>query len=114
MIWAPQPFNQRSDNTRRAFDIPLISNWFKERCPQGYPVKVRVSYQKLIKCWVLNEIHHKKPKAMNKRSLFKAFASTKFFQQTETDWVEIGLSVCRQGYNMLNLLIHYIWIITLT
>ena len=106
MIWAPQPFNQRSDNTRRAFDIPLISNWFKERCPQGYPVKVRVSYQKLIKCWVLNTIHHKKPKAMNKRSLFKAFASTKFFQQTETDWVEIGLSVCRQGYNMLNLLIH--------
>jgi pre-mRNA-processing factor 8 len=22
------------------------------------------------------------------------------------DWVEAGLQVCRQGYNMLNLLIH--------
>lgn len=26
--------------------------------------------------------------------------------QTELDWVEVGLQVCRQGYNMLNLLIH--------
>ena len=33
------------------------------------------------------------------------FATTKFFQRTELDWVEIGLQVCRQGYNMLNLLI---------
>jgi hypothetical protein len=24
----------------------------------------------------------------------------------ELDWVEAGLQVCRQGYNMLNLLIH--------
>jgi pre-mRNA-processing factor 8 len=106
LIWAPKPFNQRSGKTRRAFDIPLIGNWFKERCPQGYPVKVRVSYQKLLKCWVLNCLHHIRPKAQGKRSLFKAFASTKFFQTTEIDWVEIGLQVCRQGYNMLNLLIH--------
>lgn len=27
-------------------------------------------------------------------------------KQTELDWVEVGLQVCRQGYNMLNLLIH--------
>ena len=27
-------------------------------------------------------------------------------QSTELDWVEAGLQVCRQGYNMLNLLIH--------
>jgi len=33
------------------------------------------------------------------------FSTTKFFQRTELDWVEIGLQVCRQGYNMLNLLI---------
>jgi hypothetical protein len=32
--------------------------------------------------------------------------ATKFFQSTELDWVEVGLQVCRQGYNMLNLLIH--------
>ena len=27
-------------------------------------------------------------------------------QSTQLDWVEAGLQVCRQGYNMLNLLIH--------
>ncbi|KAF7244228.1 Pre-mRNA-processing-splicing factor 8 [Varanus komodoensis] len=32
--------------------------------------------------------------------------ATKFFQSTKLDWVEVGLQVCRQGYNMLNLLIH--------
>ena len=46
------------------------------------------------------------PKSLRKRSLFKSLAATKFFQQTELDWVEAGLQVCRQGYNMLNLLIH--------
>ena len=38
--------------------------------------------------------------------LFRSFKSTKFFQTTTLDWVETGLQVCRQGYNMLNLLIH--------
>ncbi|KDD76263.1 PROCN domain-containing protein, partial [Helicosporidium sp. ATCC 50920] len=41
-----------------------------------------------------------------KRSLLKSLAATKFFQRTQLDWVEAGLQVCRQGYNMLNLLIH--------
>lgn len=40
------------------------------------------------------------------RYLFRSFKSTKFFQTTTIDWVEAGLQVCRQGYNMLNLLIH--------
>jgi len=40
------------------------------------------------------------------RYLFRSFKATKFFQTTTLDWVEIGLQVCRQGYNMLNLLIH--------
>lgn len=40
------------------------------------------------------------------RYLFRSFKSTKFFQSTTIDWVEAGLQVCRQGYNMLNLLIH--------
>ena len=91
---------------RRTCDVPLVSSWFKEHCPQGYPVKVRVSYQKLLKCWVKNSLHHKSPKTTGKRNLFKAFQKTKFFQITELDWVEAGLQVCRQGYNMLNLLIH--------
>lgn len=103
---APRPFNMRRGHTRRALDIPLVKVWYQEHCPQDYPVKVRVSYQKLLKCWVLNELHHRPPKALNKKYLFRAFKQTKFFQVTELDWVEVGLQVCRQGYNMLNLLIH--------
>jgi pre-mRNA-processing factor 8 len=72
---------------KRAYDISLISQWFRERCPTGYPVKVRVSYQKLLKSWVLNSLHKKAPKSQKKRSLLKAFASTKFFQFTEMDWL---------------------------
>lgn len=106
LLWAPHPFNKRTGRTRRTCDVPLVSNWFKEHCPTHYPVKVRVSYQKLLKCWVLNQLHHRKPKSLKKRNIFKAFERTKYFQKTEIDWVEAGLQVCRQGYNMLNLLIH--------
>jgi hypothetical protein len=56
-------------------------------------VKVRVSYQKLLKLFVLNKLHHKPPKNMKKKSLFKALKATKFFQTTELDWVEVGLQV---------------------
>lgn len=52
-------------------------------------MKVRVSYQKLLKCWVLNELHHRPPKALNKKYLFKSLRQTKFFQTTELDWVEV-------------------------
>eukprot|EP01084_Bolivina_argentea_P006621 12562_1 len=106
LFWSPPPFNLRSGRTRRCLDISLVNNWFREHCPREYPVKVRVSYQKLLKCWVLNELHRRKPKSLNKKYLFRAFKFTKFFQETELDWVEAGLQVCRQGYNMLNLLIH--------
>jgi pre-mRNA-processing factor 8 len=40
------------------------------------------------------------------RNLFRQLKATKFFQTTTLDWVEAGLQVCRQGHNMLNLLIH--------
>lgn len=106
LYWAPKPFNKRSGFTRRAYDVPLVNQWFHEHCPHDYPVKVRVSYQKLLKCWVLNKLHHRPPKTVAKKSLMRALKATKFFQSTELDWVEVGLQVCRQGYNMLNLLIH--------
>ncbi|KAL9008554.1 MAG: hypothetical protein Q9173_006331 [Seirophora scorigena] len=104
--WAPFPFDRRSGRMVRAQDVPLVKQWYLEHCPQGQPVKVRVSYQKLLKSYVLNELHKKKPKAQNKQNLMKSLRSTKFFQQTTIDWVEAGLQVCRQGFNMLNLLIH--------
>ncbi|KAI0492527.1 hypothetical protein KFK09_026800 [Dendrobium nobile] len=106
LLFAPRPFNTRSGRMRRAEDIPLVSEWYKEHCPPSYPVKVRVSYQKLLKCYVLNELHHRPPKAQKKKHLFRSLQATKFFQSTELDWVEAGLQVCKQGYNMLNLLIH--------
>ncbi|KAK2732810.1 pre-mRNA-splicing factor 8 [Myotisia sp. PD_48] len=104
--WAPYPFNRRSGKMVRAQDVPLVKQWYLEHCPQGQPVKVRVSYQKLLKTYVLNELHKHNPKAQNKQNLMKALKGTKFFQQTTIDWVEAGLQVCRQGFNMLNLLIH--------
>lgn len=104
--WAPHPFDKRSGKMVRAQDVPLVKQWYLEHCPQGQPVKVRVSYQKLLKTYVLNELHKRRPKAQNKQHLLKTLKSTKFFQQTTIDWVEAGLQVCRQGFNMLNLLIH--------
>ena len=106
LLFAPPPFNTRSGITRRAVDIPLVSAWYREHVPAGQPVKVRVSYQKLLKHWVLNEVHKAKERPVVKKRLFPTLAGTKFFQATELDWVEAGLQVCRQGYNMLNLLIH--------
>ena len=105
--WAPFPFNRRSGKMVRAQDVPLIKQWYLEHPPSDRPpVKVRVSYQKLLKNYVLNELHKKKPKAQNNQNLLRSLKQTKFFQQTTIDWVEAGLQVCRQGFNMLNLLIH--------
>jgi pre-mRNA-processing factor 8 len=114
LYWAPRPFNLRSGHTRRSVDVPIVQSWFKEHCPQGYPVKVRVSYQKLLKCYVLNRyvsscvfarltrrLHHRPPKALNKKYLFRAFKQTKFFQSTELDWVEAGLQLSRQGMSFV-------------
>ncbi|KAG6014243.1 Pre-mRNA-splicing factor spp42 [Claviceps pusilla] len=105
--WAPFPFNRRSGKMVRAQDVPLIKQWYLEHPPSDRPpVKVRVSYQKLLKNFVLNELHKKKPNAHNNQNLLRSLKQTKFFQQTTIDWVEAGLQVCRQGFNMLNLLIH--------
>lgn len=48
LYWAPHPFNKRSGRTRRAIDVPLVKSWYLEHCPPEQPVKVRVSYQKLL------------------------------------------------------------------
>ena len=106
LLWAPHPFNMRTGHTRRAIDIPLVKSWYCEHVPPDQPVKVRVSYQKLLKIFVHNSLKHRPPKSLKKRFLFRSFRTTKFFQSTVLDWVEVGLQVCRQGHNMLNLLIH--------
>lgn len=59
--------------TRRAIDVPLVKTWYKEHCPPGQPVKVRVSYQKLLKYYVLNALKHRPPKAQKKRLVKNVF-----------------------------------------
>ncbi|KAI0564470.1 pre-mRNA processing 8 protein PRP8 [Gracilaria domingensis] len=83
LFWAPRPFAVRTGQCRRTMDVPLV----------------RVSYQKLLKNFVYNELHRRKPKSRSRKSLFKALKNTKFFQQTEIDWVEAGL----QGLSYLHL-----------
>lgn len=111
--WAPYPYNRRSGKMVRAEDVALVKPWYKQHSPTEYPVKVRVSYQKLLKRYILNELHNPQgnktgSKMSNQRKikLLKSLKATKYFQQTTIDWVEAGLQVCRQGFNMLNLLIH--------
>ncbi|KAL2886667.1 Pre-mRNA-processing-splicing factor 8 [Ceratocystis lukuohia] len=108
--WAPFPFDRRSGRMVRAQDVPLVKQFYLEHpVPNDknrIPIKVSVSYQKLLKTYILNELHEKPAKSLNKQSLLKSLKQTKFFQQTTIDWVEAGLQVCRQGFNMLNLLIH--------
>jgi pre-mRNA-processing factor 8 len=77
LVFAPRPFNMRSGQMRRVIDIPLVNGWFHEHCPPNYPVKVRVSYQKLLKCFVLNQLHKRPPKGLKRKSLFKAGAYTR-------------------------------------
>lgn len=48
LYWAPHPFDKRSGRTRRAIDVPLVKSWYMEHIQPGLPVKVRVSYQKLL------------------------------------------------------------------
>jgi pre-mRNA-processing factor 8 len=45
---APYPYNKMAGRTRRAQDVPLVKNFYMEHCPPNQPVKIRVSYQKLV------------------------------------------------------------------
>jgi len=37
------------------------------------------------------------------KNLFRQLKVIKFFQTTRFNWIEVGLQVCRLGYNMFNL-----------
>lgn len=47
---------------RRCFDVPLVNTWYREHVSFELPTKVKVSYQKLLKCWVMNQLHRRPPK----------------------------------------------------
>ncbi|KAI5957199.1 PRP8 [Candida jiufengensis] len=109
LLSAPYPFNIRSGRMKRAEDVPITKSWYRNHIPRSSPLKVRISYQKLLKNSVINDLKTRKnrrSKSSSKANLLKSLRGTKFFQQTKIDWVEAGTQVCRQGFNMLNLLIH--------
>eukprot|EP00127_Corallochytrium_limacisporum_P002632 Clim_evm68s134 gene=Clim_evmTU68s134 len=106
LLHGPKSFNDRSGRMVRALDVPLVKEWYLGKYPVDAPHKVKLSYKKMLKRHVLNELHRRRPKAQKRRNLMSSFRSTKFFQMTNIDWVEAGLQLCRQGHNMLNLLIH--------
>ncbi|KAJ6976973.1 hypothetical protein NC653_028991 [Populus alba x Populus x berolinensis] len=80
----------RSGRMRRAEEKPFFF-LVVFSSPPSYDVKVRVSYQKLLKCFVMNELHHRTPKAQKKKHLFRSLAVAKFLHTTELDWAEAGL-----------------------
>lgn len=103
---SPHPFNKNSGKMVRAQDVTLVKNWYLQRSDQDFPLKTRVSYQRLLKSHVFNALRTRRPANVKKIKLLKSLRNTKYFQQTAIDWVEAGLQLCRQGHNMLNLLIH--------
>lgn len=106
LFFAPEPFNTRSGRTQRAQDIPLCRSWYNRRSPLDEKLKVRVSYQKLLKGYVSNKSHHKtRFNVRRKKGLINEFKSTPYFMSTTIDWVEAGLQIVMQGFNMCNLLV---------
>ncbi|KAI3402314.2 PRP8 [Candida oxycetoniae] len=109
LFWAPPPFNRRAGKMKRAEDVAMTKSWYQNRAPKHSPLKTRISYQKLLKNQVLNVLRKRKARLLSKSSkdtLIKSLKATKYFQETRIDWLEAGIQVCRQGFNMLNLLIH--------
>jgi pre-mRNA-processing factor 8 len=43
IYWATDPINRRT-GMRKNYEMALTSSLFREKCPQGYLVKVRASY----------------------------------------------------------------------
>ncbi|CAN8077363.1 unnamed protein product [Agarophyton chilense] len=42
LFWAPRPFSVRTGRCRRTMDVPLVSGWFREKCPHHVRVKYRL------------------------------------------------------------------------
>eukprot|EP00767_Chilomastix_cuspidata_P003217 gnl/Chilomastix_cuspidata/3332.p1 GENE.gnl/Chilomastix_cuspidata/3332~~gnl/Chilomastix_cuspidata/3332.p1 ORF type:complete len:3611 (-),score=172.86 gnl/Chilomastix_cuspidata/3332:1097-11722(-) len=106
IFWAPPPFNRRTGFMRRAEDVPIINHWIRQHQERDPQLKTRISYQKLLKNHVLRCLKQRKRAPGKKRSLTKTLRGTKYFASTTIDWLEAGLQLCRQGHNVLNLLIH--------
>mmetsp|Transcript_44709 Transcript_44709/g.74621 ORF Transcript_44709/g.74621 Transcript_44709/m.74621 type:complete len:2266 (+) Transcript_44709:990-7787(+) len=106
LSYAPLPFSNQHPEIKRILDITITRSWYLVHCPLEFPKKVRVSYQKLLKKYIMNKITKKSIQKNSSSSLLTLLKKNEFFQSTKLDWVEAGIHLCKQGYNMLNLLIH--------
>jgi len=106
LIVAPKPFDDRKLLSKRMLDVTIEKTWYLEHCPINYPLKIRISYQQLLKHYVLRESKKKGLTSVKKVSVIKIFSESAFFHTTKMDWLEIGIIVCQQGFTMLNLMIH--------
>ncbi|KAF9997563.1 pre-mRNA-splicing factor 8 [Modicella reniformis] len=66
---------------------------------------VCVSYQILLRKYLLEALHNRLPKVLYRR-LFLLLKETKFIQSTKLDWAKVGSQGFAQGYNIRNFLIH--------
>ncbi|XBW36857.1 hypothetical protein QEN19_002436 [Hanseniaspora menglaensis] len=120
---APAPFHKKSGKTCRSQDINLLKSWISQKPNNpNYPIKVKKSYQGLMKNKIITKLRAKKQKKkmhfklfkdlkskksrkQRKVSLLSSLRENKYFQQTSIDWVEAGLQLLKQGHNMLCLLL---------
>lgn len=112
---ADTPFNESEDHgvelPKRPQDVPLVKRLYTKRRPLIImKPKTRRSYQRLLKQSVKNRMRSSKmrraPSSGEQKDLIKLLASTKFFEFTKIDWLEAGMQLCHQGYQILQLLIH--------
>ena len=110
VYWSRSYFVEKVAKRKSAVDIPLVSEWFFEKCPAGNPIKVRVSCQKLLKHRVKNYLRRQKARERGNIErvhtpgvLPKGMEHSKFFKSTRIDWVEAGLQLCTQAHDMLTL-----------
>jgi pre-mRNA-processing factor 8 len=77
----------------------LANHWYLGHCSPNQHVKVCVLYQKLLKCYLLNELRSQPEKAMTKQNFDQAtYGKQNSSRRPKLDWVKAGLQVCRSVY----------------
>ncbi|KNH06334.1 pre-mRNA-processing-splicing factor 8-like protein [Perkinsela sp. CCAP 1560/4] len=110
ILWSRPFFQEKAPKPKSAIDLPLVDEWYFEKCPTAYPVKVRVSYQRLMKHSVGNFLKKKKEsersrrrKRASKQDFGGLGGNSKYFKSTKLDWLEAALQLCTQAHDMLSL-----------
>ena len=97
----------RRPHPPRRWTSRLSAAWFPERCPRRLPGEGARLLPEAAQGGGARRRCTRAPPRARARSARLSSRSRRpsSSSRTELDWVEAGLQVCRQGYNMLNLLI---------